>query len=106
MMSRAQPPHGHASDRAALAALARRVMTERGLEPAFPPAALAEVEAMKGPATGEAKDLRELLWASIDNDDSRDLDQLTVAEPQDDGTVRILVAIADVDATVHRGSPI
>jgi exoribonuclease-2 len=51
-----------------------------------------------------ARDLRERLWCSIDNDDSRDLDQLTVAEPMDGGAVRILVAVADVDAAVAQGS--
>jgi exoribonuclease II len=49
---------------------------------------------------------RGLLWASIDNDDSRDLDQLSVAQPLSGGMVKILVAIADVDALAHRGSPI
>ena len=53
----------------------------------------------------DARDLRDLPWASIDNDDSRDLDQLSVAQPQGDA-VRILVAIADVDAVVHRNSPL
>ena len=51
-------------------------------------------------------DLRELLWCSIDNDDSRDLDQLTVAQELADGRTKILVAIADVDALVVAGSPI
>src|SRR4029077_9622854 len=52
------------------------------------------------------RDLQQLLWASIDNDSSRDLDQLTVADPASGGAVRILVAIADVDAVVKPGSPI
>lgn len=52
------------------------------------------------------KDLRHLLWASIDNDDSRDLDQLTVAETLPDNRVRIFVAVADVDALVKKASAI
>ena len=52
------------------------------------------------------RDLRSLLWASIDNDDSRDLDQLSVAEPMADGDVKVLIAIADVDASVKQGSAI
>jgi len=49
--------------------------------------------------------LRTLPWASIDNDDSGDLDQLSVAQPLGTGAVKILVAIADVDAVVRAGSP-
>jgi exoribonuclease-2 len=81
-------------------------MIERGLEPEFPPAAQQEVAAIAGPAspTDDVRDLRPRLWSSIDNDDSRDLDQLTVAEALADGRVRILVAIADVDALVRKGS--
>jgi VacB/RNase II family 3'-5' exoribonuclease len=92
-----------------LEAIARRAMVQRGLLPDFAPSALAEAEAMthaaaeSGPAI---RDLRERLWASIDNDDSRDLDQLSVAEPGAGGATRILVAIADVDAVVKRGSAI
>src|SRR5208283_187559 len=52
------------------------------------------------------RDLRGLLWASIDNDDSRDLDQLSVAEPVGGGGTKVLVAVADVDATVARDSAI
>ena len=52
------------------------------------------------------RDLRELLWCSIDNDDSLDLDQLTVAEAMPGGNVKILVAVADVDALVKDGSAI
>ena len=50
--------------------------------------------------------MRSLLWSSIDNDDTRDLDQLVVAEPLAGGVVKILVAVADVDALVQRGSAI
>src|SRR6185436_2740078 len=51
-------------------------------------------------------DLRDLLWCSIDNDDSLDLDQLTVAEPLGNGRTRVSIAIADVAAYVPRGSAI
>ena len=86
--------------------IARRVMMERGLDPDFPPRALAELNAISGAAQAGAshRDLRDLLWCSIDNDDSRDLDQLTVALPLPDGSTKILVAVADVDALVRKGS--
>ncbi len=98
------PPRGQ--QRAFLTRVARAAMIERGLEPEFPPPALAEAERMTetiDPSPGAA-DLRELLWCSIDNDDSRDLDQLTAAEPLPGGAARILVAVADVDARVEPGS--
>ena len=69
--------------RAILQRIARRVMLERGLLPDFSAEALTELGRIQGPAKtngGQVRDLRHLLWASIDNDDSRDLDQLTVAE--------------------------
>ena len=50
--------------------------------------------------------LRTLPWISIDNDDSRDLDQLTVAELLPDNNVKILVAVADVDNLVKKNSAI
>ena len=84
-------------------------MVEHGLLPDFSPAALAETEASAKTAAEPGpsiRDLRSLLWASIDNDDSRDLDQLTVAQPMAGGVVKILVAVADVDATVKEGSAI
>ncbi len=93
--------------RALLLRVARRAMMERGLEPDFSPPALAEAQAIPGPATpGETttKDLRDLLWCSIDNDDSRDLDQLTVAVTDAGSATRILVAVAHVGALVHPGS--
>src|SRR5437870_890829 len=95
--------------RADLKAIARRAMLERGLLPEFSPAALAELSALDGHSAGEGpatRDLRDRLWCSIDNDSSRDLDQLSVSEPLADGATRILVAVADVDALVTRGSAI
>ena len=95
--------------RAVLQRIARRVMLERGLLPDFPAEALAELDRIQGPATadgGHVRDLRHLLWASIDNDDSRDLDQLTVAEAMPGDKTRILVAVADVDSVVRSGSAI
>jgi exoribonuclease-2 len=58
------------------------------------------------PASGDLRDLRKLLWCSIDNDDSRDLDQLTVAEDLGGGRTRVMVAVADVDAVVRKDTPI
>jgi len=87
--------------------IAGRVMIERGLLPDFSKEALAELDAIQSPAIADSVqvlDLRDLLWASIDNDDSRDLDQLTTAEKMPDGSTKILVAVADVDAVVRNGS--
>lgn len=95
--------------RSILQKIARRAMLERGLLPDFSPQALAEVDAIRGPATSAAdvsRDLRHLLWCSIDNDDSRDLDQLSVAEAMPDNSVKVLVAVADVDALVKKDSAI
>jgi VacB/RNase II family 3'-5' exoribonuclease len=93
--------------RSILRGIARRAMLERGLLPDFPPQALAELDGIRGPAIQaeeSTRDLRHLTWCSIDNDDSRDLDQLTVAEFLPEGTAKILVAIADVDAIVKKQS--
>jgi VacB/RNase II family 3'-5' exoribonuclease len=87
--------------------VARRAMLERGLEPDYPPAVLREVAALHAPARpdgADVRDLRALLWCSIDNNDSRDLDQLTAAEETESGAIRVLVAIADVDALVLEDS--
>jgi VacB/RNase II family 3'-5' exoribonuclease len=90
-----------------LKSIARRAMLDHGLQPDFSAQALAQTSAInQPPSEPTVRDLRELLWASIDNDDSQDLDQLSVAEPLAGGTVKILVAIADVDATVKIGTPI
>jgi VacB/RNase II family 3'-5' exoribonuclease len=89
--------------RAQLRDIAHRAMITRGLLPDYSPAALAELANLQAPTVnGESslRDMRGLLWASIDNDDSRDLDQLTVAERLPDGRTKIFVAVADVDAVV------
>ena len=103
MNDRSRP---HLSD---LHEIARRAMREKGLTPDFPKGALDQLSAISAPAPAKAddlKDLRSLLWASIDNDDSRDLDQLSVAEELPGGETRVLVAIADVDALVAKGTPL
>lgn len=97
------------SDLERLRQIARRSMLERALLPDFSAAALRQTDSITGPARDPGagiRDLRTLLWASIDNDDSRDLDQLSVAQPLSAGAVKLLVAIADVDAIVRRASPI
>jgi exoribonuclease-2 len=75
--------------------------------PDFTPKAMAEAQAFtppRGPFGAGVQDLRDLLWCSIDNDDSRDLDQLTVAIEAPGGVTRVLVAVADVSAAVTVGS--
>lgn len=89
--------------------LAHKAMLAKGLLPDFPPAVLDQLDSIQASKTTDGeplRDLRNLLWSSIDNDDSRDLDQLTVAEMIPEGKVKILVAIADVDSLVKKGSPI
>ena len=94
--------------RALLQDIAHRAMRERGLLPDFSAEVLAELGQLQAPATADetVRDLTNLLWASIDNDDSRDLDQLTVAEAMSGDKIKILVAIADVDSLVKNESAI
>ncbi|HEX4000545.1 MAG TPA: RNB domain-containing ribonuclease [Pirellulales bacterium] len=95
------------TQRSILRQLAHRAMIERGLAPDFPPPALAQLDKIHGPASPAAapmRDLRNLPWCSIDNDDSLDLDQLTVAESLPGGAAKIQVAVADVDAIVKKQS--
>jgi exoribonuclease-2 len=89
--------------------IAHNAMLYHGLAPDFPQAALDDARAMtaaRPEAAASIRDLRDLLWCSIDNDDSRDLDQLSVAEAIGKGATRIMVAVADVDALVKAGSAI
>jgi exoribonuclease-2 len=98
---------GDRQHRSLLKKIAHRAMLERGFSPDFSPQAIAELDGIDGPATRadeSTRDLRNLLWCSIDNDDSRDLDQLTFAEAMPNGATKILVAIADVDALVKKQS--
>ena len=84
-------------------------MLKRGFLPDFSTAVQSELENIKAPASmpaGKVTDLRGLLWCSIDNDDSLDLDQLTVAEALPDNRIKVLVAIANVDVLVQSGSAI
>ena len=96
-----------------LSAIARQAMREHGLLPEFGPDVLAELNRVEASRPtdghepiGHVRDLRSLPWCSIDNDDSLDLDQLTVAQAGGRGATRILVAIADVDALVAPGGAI
>lgn len=91
-----------------LAQLATHIMQERGLQPEYSKEELQQLSQITSPALLSSKylDLRSLLWCSIDNDDSRDLDQLTYAEIEADNKMILWIAIADVDALVDKGSPI
>ncbi len=92
-----------------LHAIAHDVMLQRGLLPDFSDAVLKELSQIEQAAVAAAsaiRDLRAPLWCSIDNDDSRDLDQLSVADALPDNKVRVLVAVADVDAIVKKASAI
>lgn len=91
-----------------LIAAARAAMTEHGFDPDFPEGAARELAEIADQtitsAGGGVRDLRHLLWSSIDNDTSKDLDQIEWAERLEDGRIRVLVGVSDVDARVHRGS--
>ena len=95
------------SSRRFLQEIAREAMRDRGFKPDFSRAAEAQVAAFGGPAAPDGRrNLRDLIWCSIDNDDSRDLDQLSVARGNSTGDVTVLVAVADVDALVRRDTPV
>jgi exoribonuclease-2 len=86
-------------------------MTTSGLATDFPPAVLREAQSLTKPGSetysdDSIKDMREVLWSSIDNNESRDLDQVEYVERLPDGRLRLLVGIADVDMFVPKGSVI
>ena len=91
-----------------LARLAVEEMIEHGFEPEYPPEAHREIKQLERAPTpimeDGRRDLRTLLWSSVDNRTSRDLDQIEVAEQLPDGSIRLLIGIADVDALVERGT--
>ena len=92
-----------------LSAAARRTMLAHGFEPDYPPAIAAQLEQLRAhPPQPDptARDMRSLLWSSIDNDTSKDLDQIEYVETLPNGSTRVLIGIADVDAFVPKGSPI
>ncbi len=93
-----------------LVAAAHAAMIEHGFQPDFPAGTdteLAQISSQAAPAPVDGVvDLRNLLWSSIDNDTSRDLDQIEWAEQLADGRIRVLVGVADVDARVQKGTVI
>jgi VacB/RNase II family 3'-5' exoribonuclease len=94
-----------------LQAIAKQVMQQRGFQPDFPPEVPQQLADLKAhppqiAAAGDVRDLRNLLWSSIDNDTSRDLDQIEVAERLPNGNVKVMIGIAEVDAFVAKGTPI
>ncbi|HEY6457016.1 MAG TPA: RNB domain-containing ribonuclease [Steroidobacteraceae bacterium] len=97
----------HPNEKDILNTIARQAMLERGLLPDFSAAAQAQADSLTAPPRDRlARDLRAAEWLSIDNDDSRDLDQLSVAQALPGANTKLLVAIADVDAAVSRDSPL
>src|SRR5580692_5991057 len=92
-----------------LSTSARQEMIDRGFDPDFSSAVRQQVQQIRNkPQTApgpDVRDLRSLLWSSIDNDTSRDLDQAEVAE-RVSGGIRVMVAVADVDGSVEKATPI
>jgi exoribonuclease-2 len=101
-MQSSQPIHFN------LVAAAHASMIEHGFQPDYPAGTDKELAAIQAnpepPAASGAQDLRSLLWSSIDNDTSKDLDQIEWAEQLPDGRIRVLIGVADVDARVHLGT--
>lgn len=98
-----------APDASDLRPFARRALIDAGFEPDFPQLALKEAEKARAeiPTKDPAiRDLRSLLWSSIDNVESRDLDQVEWAEKLPNGEIRLLIGIADVDALVPKNSAV
>jgi exoribonuclease-2 len=95
-------PHNNTID---LKSIAKQTMIDEGFEPDVPPPAQRELQNLP-PSPTPALDLRKLLWSSIDNLESRDLDQVEFAERLPDNSIRVMVGIANVDSLVPKGSAI
>ncbi|HXM68771.1 MAG TPA: RNB domain-containing ribonuclease [Candidatus Acidoferrum sp.] len=94
-----------------LQAVAKDIVRQHGFEPDFPPAVGQQLAQLRAnppaiAAGGDVRDLRQLLWSSIDNDMSRDLDQIEVAERLSNGDIKVLVGIADLDSFIAKGTAI
>jgi VacB/RNase II family 3'-5' exoribonuclease len=91
-----------------LAGAARRAVSTAGFETDIDASAKQQLDRISGPAPVEpaVKDLRDQPWSSIDNTESRDLDQIEMAEQLPDGSIRVVVGVADVDVLVPKGSPL
>jgi VacB/RNase II family 3'-5' exoribonuclease len=100
--------HGHDGGHFDMHAAVRRILAAAQFEPELDAAGKQQLDRLTSPAAMPAgvKDLRKLPWSSIDNQESRDLDQVEVAEQLSDGSIKLTVGIADVDALVPKGSPI
>jgi len=98
-----------ALDKQSLVNAAEAAMREHGFEPGFSADVMREVRQLADPVDGalptDVRDMRKALWSSIDNRESRDLDQIEFAERLNDGSIRIYIGVADVDALVPVGSP-
>jgi VacB/RNase II family 3'-5' exoribonuclease len=92
-----------------LVAAARQAVRDHGFQPDYPNQVQQEAAALQAhppKMNPAAEDLRHLLWSSIDNETSRDLDQIEYADTLPDGRTRVRIGIADVDALVPKGSAI
>jgi len=102
-----QGKHGHngAFD---LHAAARRILVANGFEPDYDAQAKQQLDSLTKPASAPdgVRDMRDRPWSSIDNKESKDLDQIEIAEQMDDGSIRLVVGVADVDALVAKATPI
>jgi exoribonuclease-2 len=99
--------HGH-NGGFDLHAAARRILVANGFEPDYDAQAKQQLDALTNPASAPAgvRDMRDRPWSSIDNKESKDLDQIEIAEQMDDGSIRLVVGVADVDALVSKGTPL
>lgn len=93
-----------------LQATAKEIMQQHGFEPDFPAPVQAQLlslgkQSVVSPPR-DVRDMRNLLWSSIDNDTSRDLDQIEVAERSSNGEVKVMIGIAEIDALVPKLTPI